>query len=578
MKAKTVLFAALLLCHIAAQAQQTWYNPIEAGFPTIQNQGWTEEIGNPFARLPERAQQQVRPPLWELSRNSAGLSLSFYSNAPTITVRYGVTGGFNMPHMPTLGVSGIDLYARNSDGAWSYCAPHYAFGDTIRYTFTITERDRYHQRGFEYRLFLPLYNSVEWMEIGVPESAELSFIPLSLEKPILLYGTSVTQGGCASRPAMAWGNILQRAIDLPVINLGFSGNGRLEPELLDLITEIDARLYLLDCLANLGGRNEEELVELIRHAVHRIRAKRTAPILLMEHAGLSDVATHRHHKEELERVNRANKTAYNLLIEEGIDQLYYLTHEEIALPEEGCVDGVHPTDLGMQAIADAVENRLRETLKMPAGELPTTRAVTQRREPDNYEWLHRHRYLLQANRENPPRAVIFGNSITHFWGDETNGPVKRGADSWDDKMRPAGFRNMGYGWDRIENLFWRIYHDELEGYEAEQVVVMIGTNNIEHHTKEEILQGLRQLYALIRDRQPHAAINVVGILPRRGAEEYVNELNRGIREITIADGYQFVNPGRALLTAEGTIDESLFSDGLHPNEKGYRLIVGEIAE
>lgn len=577
MKIKILVLSLLLLGNVASQAQRIWHNPLEAGFPVIQNQAWPEEIGMSYVRLPDRAEQHVRKPLWDLSRNAAGLSIHFYCNAPEISVRYGVTGGLNMPHMPTSGVSGIDMYSINSDGKWAFCFGGYSFGDTIRYNYTNLGKDKYHNRGYEYRLFLPLYNSVKWLEIGIPESSELTFIPQSPEKPIVLYGTSIAQGACASRSAMAWGNILQRAIDFPLVNLGFSGNGRLEKEMLELIAEIDARLYILDCLPNLSARGEDELYELIVKAVRQLREKRLAPILLVEHLGLSYGETNSEKKKEYEKANAVSKKAYTALLEEGIDNLFYLTKEELNIPADGWVDYIHPTDLGMQAQAKAVEKKVRDILKMPLGELSTTIPVTQRREPNTYEWLKRHREILAANRQHPPRAVIFGNSITHFWGGETSGPRKRGIESWEKLMAPAGFRNMGYGWDRIENVLWRVYHGELDGYQAEKIVVMIGTNNIDHNTKEEILEGLRTLYRAIRQRQPKAEIKVAGILPRRGKEEYVKELNTGIREITIADGYQFVNPGKALLTKEGKVDETLFSDGLHPNEKGYRLIADEIA-
>ena len=149
--------------------------------------------------------------------------------------------------MPTTGVSGVDLYSIDSDGQWRFYFGGYPSGDTLQYHYTNIGKDLYHDRGYEFRLCLPPYNTIKWLEIGVPENDELTFIPVSPEKPILLYGTSIAQGACASRPGMTWGMILQRSLGYPLINLGFSGNGRLEKEVLDFICEIDARLYILDC-------------------------------------------------------------------------------------------------------------------------------------------------------------------------------------------------------------------------------------------------------------------------------------------------------------------------------------------
>ncbi len=144
-------------------------------------------------------------------------------------------------------------------------------------------------------------------------------------------------------------------------------------------------------------------------------------------------------------------------------------------------------------------------------------------------------------------------------------------------MRPAGFHNLGYGWDRIENVLWRVYHGELDGYKAEEVTLMIGTNNLGISSDDEIVAGLRFLLSAIKQRQPTARIKVIGILPRRDHENWVVNINRRIRQMAETGWYTFKNPGTKLLQEDGKINESLFSDGLHPNEEGYKRIVDEIA-
>lgn len=365
MKNKTViLFLFFVLVAWNSNAQIKWYDPLNAGYPVIQNQAWPNEIASSYVRLPQRAEQDVRKPVWSLSRQSAGLAIHFYSDASEINVRYGVTGGLNMPHMPTLGVSGLDMYRIDENNEKSFCYGKYAFKDTVTYAYTGLEQANPLNKKYEYRLFLPLYNGVKWLEIGVPESSELTFIPQSTEKPMVLYGTSIAQGACASRPAMAWGNIVQRSLDIPLVNFGFSGNGRLEKEMLDLIAEIDARVYILDCLPNLAAENEDKLYELVVNAVHQLREKSSAPILLIEHLGASYSKVNKEKQEEDEKTNRASKKAYAALKKEGVDKLYYLTKEELNIPADGWVDYIHPTDLGMQAQAEAVEKKVREILNL----------------------------------------------------------------------------------------------------------------------------------------------------------------------------------------------------------------------
>lgn len=566
-----LLFCSLFF--LPAAAEWKWHNPMGAGFPVIQNQGFTHEIGTTYTRLPERVKGVVSEPVWKLSLNSAGLAIHFYSNAPQIKIRYAVSGNLNMPHMPSTGVSGVDLYSIDSDGKWHFCFGNYSFSDTISYTYNNIGKDSYHKQGFEYRLYLPLYNSVKWLEIGTPEDADLQFIPLPSEKPIVLYGTSIAQGACASRPAMAWSTILQRSLDCPLINLGFSGNGKLAKEVLQLINETDARLYLLDCMPNLPNQPEEEVTALVIAAVRQIREKHTTPILLLEHAGYSNMYTDSIQYKQLMKVNRASRKAYEQIQSEGIRNIYYLTREELDIPADGWVDNVHPSDLGMQRQAAAVEKKVREILHLPLGTLPTTTPVTQRREPHMYEWQARHRAILEQVRNHPPKAVIMGNSITHYWGGEPEHRKKNGRETWEKVMRPAGFLNLGCGWDRIENMLWRVYHGELDGYEADKVVLMAGTNNCGLNSDKEIVEGLRFLLSAIRLRQPKASIKVIGILPRRNQEEWVKKINLSIKEMAETEGYRFANPGTALLLPNGKIDESLYiGDGLHPNEEGYKRL------
>lgn len=578
---KKLLFQFLcLLFTFPTVAQWKWSNPFEAEFPVIQNQGFVKEIGQSYVRLPNRAHGVVSENVWNLSRNSTGLAIHFYSNATQIQVRYTVTGGFSMPHMPATGVSGLDLYRIDSNGAWQFCFGNYSFQDTISYTYHLTAPNRQHELGFEYRLYLPLYNSVKWLEIGIPETENATFkwIPVSTENPIVLYGTSIAQGGCASRPAMAWGSIVQRSLDYPLINLGFSGNGKLAPEVLGFINEIDARLYILDCLPNLTTETEEEVMALVVAAVKQIREKHATPILLIEHDGYGHMDSNANQYDIVEQANRACFNAYEQLQTEGISELYYLSRKEMDMPANGWVDGTHPTDLGMQQQATAVEKKVREILHIPVGELTTTRPVTQRREPSVYEWRNRHADILAYNRNHTPKAILLGNSITHYWGGEPGLPKKNGSETWEKVMQPAGFQNLGCGWDRIENVLWRVYHGELDGFRAQKVVLMIGTNNIGINTDTEIIAGLHFLLTAIHNRQPQAELKVIGILPRRNEEERIRKLNVRIKEMVEMEGYTFTNPGKSLLRSDGKIDESLFLDGLHPNDSGYARIANEIVK
>lgn len=569
-----MLWLLLLLAAMPGFAQWKWFNPLQAEKNVVQGQGWDEALRGTFVRLPQQAKAEVRAAVWGLSQNSAGLAVCFYSNAPQIRVRYQVTGGRAMPHMPATGVSGVDLYARGENGEELWCAGKYSFGDTIVYDFQELVYRARHGKGYEYRLYLPLYNSVKWLEIGVPEESGFEFVPRRTEKPIVVYGTSIAQGACASRPGMAWPSIVGRRFDRPVVNLGFSGNGKLEKNVLAYVNQIDAAVYVLDCMPNMYPGDDPE--ELLVTAVGQIRSEHPrTPVLITEHDGYTNEFTNQESQKAYQDANKAARRAFERLKQAGDENLYYLSHEDIGMNMEAMVDGVHSTDWGMVLYAGAYEKILRGILQEPEGRYKTMRPVRQRREAGGYDWNGRHEQVLQMNRESAPERVILGNSIVHYWGGKPAVIWKNGAKVWDKWLEPAGFRNLGFGWDKIENVLWRVYHDELSGYEAKQVVLMIGTNNLGDSTDEEIAEGICFLAGAIRMRQPSAEVKVVGILPRRDMEERVRELNTKIRALLPA-GIVFTDAGESLLNAQGKIDESLFRDGLHPNEKGYERIVKKV--
>lgn len=574
-----ILLLTLLWCPMSdVWAQVKRYNPLDNSENILQGQGWSTELKGSYHRFPDRAKDTVREAVWNLACNSAGLGIHFYTNASSITVRYIVKGGKSMPHMPATGVSGVDLYAMNADGEELWCAGKYNFGDTVTYRFGgLVYKEANHRHGYEYRLSLPLYNEVEWLEIVVPDASSFSFLPRRPEKPIVVYGTSIAQGACASRPGMAWTGILERRLDYPLVNLGFSGNGRLEPEVIDFVNEIESCLFIVDCMPNMAYFKTEEVCPRLVNAVRQIRAVHPSiPILLTEHDGYANGRTNEEQLKGFTAHNVESRKAYEALKQEGVAGVYYLSYEEIAMPQDGMVDGIHASDYGMEVYAAAYEKKVREILCMPVGEVSTMRPVSQWRDADTYDWKQRHAEVLALNKQEPPKAVILGNSIIHFWGGRPEGAHKRGAESWNRVLEPAGFHNLGYGWDRVENVLWRIYHGELDGYDAERVVFMIGTNNLDCNTNEEIVAGIGNLLKESRVRQPKAVFGVIGILPRKGQESRIVAINKLIRSEALRAGATFKDAGRVLLNRQGTIDESLFTDGLHPNTAGYERLSKEL--
>lgn len=571
-----ILLAMLLQVSSYAQTQYKWENPCNQPFQVIGGQAFANELKGTYVRLPDRAKENVREPLWKLSRHSAGLSVCFQSNAPEIRVRYQVKEGFSMPHMPSTGVSGVDLYAQDINGRQRWCGFRFAFGDTITYTFSGLSYETDPRKGYEYQLFLPLYNAVSWMEIGIPAEASFRFIPASQEKPIVIYGTSIAHGACASRPGMSWSNIVNRTLQHPVVNLGFSGNGKLEPELFDLLSEIDAQLYIIDCMPNLPGDKDSKVIyDRTLAGIKKLREKSQAPILLVEHAGYTNEFSSESTQRSYQVANVELKKAYEAL-KATTPAIYYLTKEEIGLSIDATVEGVHPNDLGMQQYADGYIRKIREILQEENNALSICIPRKQQRDP--YDWNARHEEILQMNKEQAPEILMIGNSITHYWGGEPIANHQSGKDSWDKLFKGKQVRNLGFGWDRIENVLWRIYHGELDDYQAKEIVLAIGTNNLESNTDEEIVQGISTIIKAIQARQPKAKLCILAIYPRKGMEERVKAFNCQLQKELTGKAVTYVDLVSYLNDKNGKVNWNLFSDGLHPNKEGYQMIAKGLKE
>jgi len=319
---------------------------------------------SPYDRLPISYKEKVREPVWDLSKASAGITVRFHSNSTSINLKWTVLNDLDMSHMAATGIKGIDLYTKYNN-KWRYVTTAGALVGLKTYQNKSIPADSINEYELiknmtpefrEYKLFLPLYDGVTKLEVGIDSAASIEKATPSSEKPIVFYGTSITQGGCASRPGMAHTNIISRKLDVDCINYGFSGNGRMETTIVELISEIDARFYVIECLQNMDS---EQVKERVKPLVDIIRTNHPhTPIVLVENMMYTMAFLNQTLETRLIEENTALKNEYDKIIKSGTPNIFYIKdNKEFLVDNEGTVDGVHLTDLGFKRYADyLIEN------------------------------------------------------------------------------------------------------------------------------------------------------------------------------------------------------------------------------
>jgi lysophospholipase L1-like esterase len=338
----------------AHQDQVAWHDAAGWG---VEGKGWpnTERY---YDRFPGRAKGKVPQSVWYLSHHTAGLCVRFRTDSPSISLRMNLlSGDLAMPHMPATGVSGFDLYARTGANQWQWAQSAMPRAQQVEGPLIAGLAPGMR----EYVGYLPLYNGVEKLEIGVAPGAAFEPIAPERRKPIVFYGTSICQGACASRPGIAYTAIVGRMLNQPIINLGFSGSGRMDPGVADLLAELDPAVYVIDCLPNMDAPLVRERTEPL---VGRIRTSRPdTPILLVEDRTFGQAPLVPYIQAGL-RERRAELTdAFRRLQKAGVRNLHYLKGDRLlGSDSEGTTDGSHPNDLGMMRCAEALRPALERII------------------------------------------------------------------------------------------------------------------------------------------------------------------------------------------------------------------------
>ncbi len=344
-----------------------WIAPPDPRLPVHGLPWYAENKGEPI-RLPLRLKETLPPAVWNLGLSPSGGRIRFRTDSSTLKMRLEFPSPPNMANMHAFGQTGIDLYLDGAYHSTAIAPKDAAAGKIIEHVFfeNLPKQDR------ELTLYLSLYKPVSVKAIGLDEGSALTKARrFAAAKPVVFYGTSITQGGCASRSGLSYQAILARQLNLDFVNLGFSGNGKGEPAVASMVAEIDASVFVLDFSQN--NPTIESLREVYAPFLDTVRRKHpTTPIIAITPIAMAReqarIPLMREHIREVVKA-RINAGDRNLTLVEGLS---LLGPSQL----DGLVDGVHPNDLGFQWMADGLAPKIADVLMLPPPVLVDDRRVT----------------------------------------------------------------------------------------------------------------------------------------------------------------------------------------------------------
>ncbi len=295
-----------------------------------------------YRRMPENIAREVSEGVYALHTNTAGGRVRFATDSPYIAIYTQMDGLGKMPHFALTGSVGFDLYADNQY-VKSFVPPFEVengyegvieFGGSIQRQITIN---------------FPLYSNVKELYIGLKDGSSLEEAePYKNKKPIVYYGSSITQGGCASRPGMSYQAIVSRTFDYDYINLGFSGNARAEDEMAEYIKNLDMSVFVYDYDYN--APSVEHLEKTHEKMFKAIREKNPLlPVIIMSRP--------KHFLTEEEKIRRSIiENTYKNAVSAGDKNVYFIDGKALTelCQDSGTVDNCHPTDFGFASMAKAL--------------------------------------------------------------------------------------------------------------------------------------------------------------------------------------------------------------------------------
>ena len=324
----------------------------------VEGRAFAETLGGEWGRLPRKYADRLSAADRALGADSCGVALRFRTDSRRIGVRWSLANADSFAqdlYMTQMAMGGIDIYEETPDGYRLCLGPQLHGGPVRNAGGETTELIVPWRPGAVAVIYLPVRGVVKSLAVGLDSGAKWEAAPHARKgfKPVVVYGTSLVHGGCVSRPGLVFTTQASRLLDLPIVNLGFSGSGRMEPVMCEILAEAEASVYVLECLGNL---EYGELQSRFEPFIRRLRElKPEVPILICENINIDHGKWRAFSRAVYERLKREDAAAWR--------DLHYLAREE-QLPDDDdlTLDRCHPNDAGARFVARAYARAIGKIL------------------------------------------------------------------------------------------------------------------------------------------------------------------------------------------------------------------------
>ena len=364
-KATLALAIASVAFSASAQEQEKPLKYVDAQELRIINKGWDNTLRK-YTRIPASLKDSVRPDLWERAQCSSGIAVRFATDSRRVGVKYQLLWNTHLLHMADTGLKGTDLYILEGDSVWRHVNTNRPNANKETKMCEKIYVENLDPGMKEFMIYMPLYDGVEDLWVAVDSGATIT--PgnndiIRHDKKIVAYGTSILQGGCASRSGMAATNIISRELNCEVVNIGIRGEGKMDYCMARAMAQIPAAaLFLIDpipnCTEMMCDTLTYDFVNILR------KARPDVPIVMVEGPIYPYARYDSFFRDYLPRKNAAFRRNYEKLMAENPNNLYYVDCINLdGVEDDGTVDGIHLTDLGFKYYAQKLIPVLRPLIK-----------------------------------------------------------------------------------------------------------------------------------------------------------------------------------------------------------------------